>query len=210
VSGDGKSVYAASHSAVVRFKRNTTTGALTQPAGSAGCISETGAGPCANGHALTGAVALAMSPNGKSLYVAANTGNAVVRLKRDPVTGALTELAGAGACISENGAGPCANGHALVGPLWLTVSSDGESVYTASHTSNAVVGFKRNTTAGANHGKITEPPGTGACISETGAGVCANGHALSSPLSVEVSVDGKSVYVASHLSDAVARITRTP
>ena len=212
VSPNGNSVYVASFPSddVVGFSRDTATGAITEGAGAGACISETGAGPCANGHALTGAVALAMSPNGKSLYVAANTGNAVVRLKRDPVTGALTELAGAGACISENGAGPCANGHALVGPLWLTVSSDGKSVYTASHMSNAVVGFKRNTNPGANHGAITEPPGAGACISETGAGVCANGHALLSPLSVEVSVDGKSVYVASHLSDAVARLNRTP
>ena len=56
MSPDGKSVYVASQNsdAVVRFNRDTTTGAITQPAGAAGCISETGAGPCANGHGLDG------------------------------------------------------------------------------------------------------------------------------------------------------------
>ena len=39
---------------MVRLNRNTTTGAITQPAGAAGCISETGAGPCADGHGLDG------------------------------------------------------------------------------------------------------------------------------------------------------------
>jgi hypothetical protein len=208
VSPNGNSVYVASfpNNAVIGFKRDTATGAISEPAGAAACISETGAGPCANGHALTGAVAVVLSPNGKNVYVAANTGNAVVRLKRDTVTGALTELAGAAACVSETGAGPCANGHALVGPLWLTISSDGQSVYAASHFSDAVVGLKRNTTNGA----LTEPAGAAACISDTGAGPCANGHALSSPFSVEVSGDGKSVYAASNLSDAVVRLTRTP
>jgi WD40 repeat protein len=212
VSPNGNSVYVASfpNNAVIGFSRDTATGAITEPAGAAACISETGAGPCANGHALTGAVAVVLSPNGKNVYVAANTGNAVVRLKRDTVTGALTELAGTAACISDTGAGQCANGHALVGPVWLTVSSDGKSVYAASHVSNAVVGFKRNTSNGANHGALTEPATAAACISDTGAGPCANGHALSSPFSVEVSLDGKSVYVASRLSDAVARIKRTP
>ena len=54
VSADGKSVYVATvvSDAVVRFVRNTTTGAISQPAGAAGCMSETGAGPCADGHAL--------------------------------------------------------------------------------------------------------------------------------------------------------------
>src|SRR5947207_1687576 len=80
VSGDGKSVYAVSQdsNAVVRFNRNTATGAITQPAGAAGCISETGAGPCADGHALTGADAVTVSADGKSVYVTSHS--AVLRL----------------------------------------------------------------------------------------------------------------------------------
>jgi DNA-binding beta-propeller fold protein YncE len=208
VSADGKSVYVASfpNSSVLRLIRNTTTGAITQPAGTAGCISETGAGPCADGHGLTGAAWVALSGGGNSVYVASNTANAVVRLVRNTTTGAITQPAGTAGCISETGAGPCADGHALKGPITLSVSSDGKSLYGAAHFSHAVVRLDRSTTTGA----ITQPAGTAGCISETGAGPCADGHGLSFAFSVEVSADGKSVYAVSLLSEAVARFNRAP
>jgi len=89
VSGDGKSVYVAAtssptNSAVARLNRNLTTGALTQPAGTPGCVSETGAGPCAHGHALKGASGVAVSPDGNSVYVASFNSNAAARLNRAP------------------------------------------------------------------------------------------------------------------------------
>ena len=86
VSPDGKSVYVASYGsdAVARLNRNTTTGAITQPAGSAGCVSETGAGPCADGHGLYGPVGVAVSPDGKSVYVASPYSDAVARFNRAP------------------------------------------------------------------------------------------------------------------------------
>ena len=268
VSPDGKSVYVAStdSDAVVRLNRNTTTGAITQPAGTAGCISETGAGPCADGHGLDGANAVAVSPDGKSVYVASYASDAVVRLNRNTTTGAITQPAGTAGCISETGAGPCADGHALDGAYAVAVSPDGKSVYVASYGSDAVARLNRNTTTGA----ITQPAGTAGCISETGAGPCADGHGLDGAVlgggepgrkerlrrlrrqrrrgapqpqhdhrgdhparrdrrlrqrdgggalrrrprarrratSVAVSPDGKSVYVASARSDAVARLNR--
>ncbi len=88
VSPDGKSVYVASASptasAVARLKRNTTTGAISQPAGTAGCISEDGSGPCADGHGLRGPYSVAVSPEGKSVYVASYISWAVARLNRAP------------------------------------------------------------------------------------------------------------------------------
>ena len=91
------------------------TGDLTQPAGTAGCVSETGAGPCADGHALDDPLGVAVSPDGKSVYVASSASDAVVRLNRNTTTGAITQPAGSAGCISETGAGPCADGHALDG-----------------------------------------------------------------------------------------------
>jgi DNA-binding beta-propeller fold protein YncE len=86
VAPGGKSVYVASYvsDAVARLNRNTTTGAITQPAGVAGCISQTGAGPCADGRALKGAYDVAVSPNGKSVYVATSVSDAVARFNRAP------------------------------------------------------------------------------------------------------------------------------
>jgi DNA-binding beta-propeller fold protein YncE len=207
VSPDGKSVYVTTSEvsdAVVRLNRNTTTGAISQPAGSAGCVSETGAGPCADGHGLSSPFGVEVSPDGKSVYVTTNASDAVVRLNRDTTTGAITQPAGAAGCISETGAGPCADGHALSGTQGMAVSPDGKSVYVSSWESDAVARLNRNTTAGA----IGQPAGTAGCISETGAGPCVDGHALSRPQGLAVSPDGKSVYVISSGSWSVARLNR--
>ncbi len=206
VSPDGKSVYVTSglSDAVARLNRNTTTGAIGQPAGTAGCISETGAGTCADGHALDGAGGVAVSADGKSVYVASAGSDAVARFNRNTTTGAITQPPGTGGCVSETGAGPCADGHALDAPRSVAVSADGKSVYVASYGSDAVARLNRNTSAGA----ITQPAGAASCVSETGAGPCADGRALDSPHGVAVAPDGKSVYVASYDSDAVARLNR--
>lgn len=57
---------------------------------------------------------------------------------------------------------------------------------------------------------LTQSSGTAGCVSEDGTGPCADGHALKNPVSVTVSLDGKSVYAASFVSDAVARLNRAP
>ena len=128
------------------------TGAITQPAGTAGCVSDTGSGPCADGHALFAPHDVAVSPDGKSVYAVSfesgrfesgelRPGNAVARLKRNTTTGAITQPAGAAGCISKDGTGACADGHALRGPSAVAVSPDGKSVYVASYNSNAVARF---------------------------------------------------------------------
>jgi DNA-binding beta-propeller fold protein YncE len=209
VSPDGKSVYVTSYlsTAVARFNRNTTTGWIAQPAGTAGCISETGSsGNCANGHGLNRPHAVAVSPDGKSVYVASINGDAVARFNRGTATGAITQPAGSAGCISETGAGTCVDGHALNRVESVAVSADGKSVYVASFSSDAVVRLNRDPTTGA----ITQPAGSAGCISETGAGPCANGHALDGVTSVAVSSDGKNVYVASFNGDAVVRLNRNP
>ena len=210
MSPDGKSVYVGSSmsGAVARFNRNTTTGAITQPAGTAGCISKTGAGGCADGHALSGPGPVAVSPDGKSVYAASHFSNAVVRLVRNTTTGAISQPAGATGCISHPGsATPCAYGHALHDPFGLAVSPDGKSVYVASIGDHAVARFNRNTTTGA----ISQPAGAAGCISDYNPYVdCAAGHGLYGAFDVAVSPDAKSVYVASSDSDAVARFNRAP
>ena len=233
MSPDGKSVYVVASDvsdAVVRLNRNPTTGAVTQPGGSAagGCISDTGAGPCADGHGLdtrqlgrgqpgrqerlrrlarqqrrgapqpqydhrsdqpagrdrrlhrraaarpgaepcadghgfNTANDVAVSADGKSVYVASSDSNAVVRLNRNPTTGAISQPAGSAGCISQPGLPePCADGHGLDGVNTWRSAPDGKSVYVASR--NAVVRLTRNTTTGA----IGQPAGSAGCISQPG------------------------------------------
>ena len=87
ISPDSKSVYIASrdNNAVARINRATTTGAIFQPAGAAGCVSTIGGLGCALGDALDDASAVAVSPDGKSVYVASQSDNgAVAHFTRAP------------------------------------------------------------------------------------------------------------------------------
>jgi DNA-binding beta-propeller fold protein YncE len=206
VSPDGRSAYVASANsdAVAVFDR-AADGTLTQT----GCISETGAGPCVKGRALDGALSVAVSPDGKSAYVASFLSDAVAVLDRDVADGTLTQRGEGAGCISDTGDFPCVDGKALAGASSVTVSPDGSSVYVASFFSDAVAMFDR-----AVDGRLTQKkPDTGGsdtagCISETGAGPCVDGKALDGAQSVTVSPDGASAYVASDLSDAVAVFDR--
>jgi hypothetical protein len=83
VSADGKSVYVVSFAsdAVARLNRNTTTGAITQPAGAAGCVSETGVEPCADGRGLDGAFSVAVSADGKSVTVVREVDGGIATLQ---------------------------------------------------------------------------------------------------------------------------------
>jgi len=260
VSADGKSVYGAStdSNAVVRFKRNTKTGAIREPAGRSGCVSEDGSGHCRDGHALLDPVWVAPSHDGKSLYVASLMSDAVARLNRNARSGAISEPTGKRGCISEDGLLGCALGRALSGPFSLAVSE--RSVYVASSDSDAIANLKRNRRTGAlrqsarrsgcisddgskrcrdghalsgadgvalsgdrkslyatatdavvrfrrhrTNGALSERPGRGACVSENGSGPCADGRALLGAFGVAASTDGRSAYVASLNSAAVAR-----
>jgi DNA-binding beta-propeller fold protein YncE len=210
-SADGKSVYVTSgvSDGVAVFDRDPATGALTQKAGPAGCISEDGTGGlCQNGAALDGAVAVAASGDGKSVYVAAALSNSVAVFNRDPATGALTQKAGTAGCVSETGTGgACQDGNALKGAFSVSPSPDGRSVYVASLASGAVAVLDRDPATGA----LTQKAGTAGCVSDDGTGgACQDGTELKGAFSVSPSPDGRSVYVASQISGAVAVFDRDP
>ena len=53
----------------MHWQRDAATGGLTQPSDPTGCWSETGAGPCGDGKGLFFASGVAISPDGKNVYV---------------------------------------------------------------------------------------------------------------------------------------------
>ena len=190
VSPDGRNVYVASllSSAVAVFDR-AADGTLTQKPGSAGCISDSGAAPCVDGVGLGGARAVTISPDGASVYVAAEESGAIAVFDR-AADGALTQKAGLDGCVSESGSGPCADGRALTGAHGLATSPDGTSVYAVSK--DAVAVFDRHA-----DGTLAQKIDEAGCVSETvGGGICALGRALTAPTAVAVSPDGSGVYVA--------------
>ncbi len=209
VSPDGTSVYVVSETSgsVSTFARDGATGAITQIGGIAGCVSDTGSGgACTDGRALGGSAGVAVSPDGKHVYVASFGSDSVSTFARDAATGTLTQLAGTAGCVSETGtAGNCADGIALDRTRTVVVSPDGTSVYVASETSAAVAAFARDPVTGI----LTQLTGSSACVSETGTGgACADGTGLLSARSVIVSSDGKSAYVAAFSSSAVSAYAR--
>jgi DNA-binding beta-propeller fold protein YncE len=122
------------------------------------------------------------------------------------VTGFPAQLDGTMGCISETGtSGTCVDGALLDEAVDVAVSPNGANVYAVTRNSDAVLAFSRDTTTG----RLTQLSGTNGCISEAGSGgACVDGKALDRPHSVEVSSDGKHVYVASWDSDAVAVLIR--
>jgi DNA-binding beta-propeller fold protein YncE len=196
-SPDGQQVYVASRvsNAVEVFDRDPATGALTHNS----CISEAGGAPCADGSALQGAVGIAVSPDGKSVYVASIFSNAVAVFTRDPTTGVLTHNLGGG-CLSDTGtAGACTLVREMFAPASVAVSPDGESVYVGVQQDQGIAVFDRDFDTGV----LTQKTGTGACVRPGGAGGCASGRALAFITSLAMSPDGESLYGTASISNSV-------
>ena len=95
---------------------------------------------------------LSLSPDGSSVYVAAETSDAIAVLSRDGTTGTLTPAPGRAGCVSDTGtAGACSDGSALDAARAVSVSADGRSIYAASFGSSAISIFARDPHDGSSH-----------------------------------------------------------
>ncbi|HMJ04527.1 MAG TPA: hypothetical protein VK506_16415 [Conexibacter sp.] len=151
-----------------------------------------------------GSQALAISDDGRHLYVASSRSDAIAIFKRDARSGALTQAAGAAGCVAAGGSDGCARARALDGPNSLAISADGRSVYATSLLSDSVAVFRRNPRTGA----LTQAAGPAGCVVGRTIPGCALGRALDGPDVVVVSPDGSSVYVGSFLGNAVVSFAR--
>ena len=80
-----------------------------------------------------GSQAVAISPDGRNVYVAASSSNAIAVFTRNASTGRLTQASGAPPGASPSGgAGGCAAAVGLDGPNSVAVSADGRNVYATS------------------------------------------------------------------------------
>jgi DNA-binding beta-propeller fold protein YncE len=186
VSPDGMSVYVATSGGIAHFVR-APNGETTY----AGCLSNDGSQGCRDlpSAPLEGDSHVAVSPDGKSVYVVARYGG-IARFFRSGADGQLFY----DGCLNNDGSEGCGDlpGTPLPTPIGVTVSPDGKSVYVASRTTvqGAVAHFFR-----APDGQIRYD----ACLNDNGSDGCADlpGTPLPGPTGVTVSPDGKSVYVAS-------------
>jgi DNA-binding beta-propeller fold protein YncE len=207
LSPDGRNLYvAASESdAIAIFRRDPRSGTLTQARGLAGCVAAQGASGCTPAVGIDGPNSLALSPDGRNVYVTSLKSEALTSFRRDPKTGALAQAADASGCIAGIPLVGCVSGRALVGPDVVTVSPDGANVYVGSFFGNAVAIFNRS----ASNGALGQPSGSAGCIALAISG-CALGIALGAPEGMAISGDGASVYVAAAVSNALVVLSRNP
>ncbi|HEV3319600.1 MAG TPA: IPT/TIG domain-containing protein [Solirubrobacteraceae bacterium] len=194
VSPDGRFVYSvAVEGALVEYERNLANGALT----AIGCITAS-TEQCASQNVTTSALemkgpqALAISPDGKSVYVV-TFDDVLVQFERDPETGLLTEKS----CIGHEATSACEQKGAkgLNEPYGVTVSHDGKNVYVASNADGAVAEFSRDVETGA----LTQLASPNDCVSSqvlSGCGTVISGHELERSIGVVESPDEQDVYIA--------------
>jgi sugar lactone lactonase YvrE len=215
VSPDGTQVFAISRAGGVlaTFDRGQS-GALTFDS----CFSDdadvtTCSHPVASKNtALIGAEGVAVSPDGSSVYVAADFG--VERFDRSSTgvltfRGCLTSASTGPACTAVPGSTPNGAGTALSNLTGIAVSADGRSVYTVGEDSAAISRFDRDPSGALTYqGCLTANTATTTCPLLPGASAGATNSPMGRPEVVAVSPDGKNVYVPAVASDSLVTFTR--
>jgi DNA-binding beta-propeller fold protein YncE len=208
VSPDGENVYVTGfgEEAVAEFKRNTETGALTQLASPNECIGDAASGCGTLAIGLEEDIGVAVSPDGKNVYVAAGAKEVkgdVAEFARG-AEGALEQLPGEEGCVSEKVAGCKVLAH-VDGSEDLVISPDGANVYANSYPGgeSAVIEFKRT-----ESGELEALAANNECVStETLAG-CTKAKRVGGPLGLAISPDGEDVYAGSANENSVAEFKR--
>jgi DNA-binding beta-propeller fold protein YncE len=196
----------------------TKAGSLEQLPGRLGCLSSGKAAKttCGQARALNGAGpgvgsrAIAASPDGRNVYVAASGSDSIAVFDRDPVTGALTQPKGKAGCVAAvigkaKGDSGCGLAIGLIGPDSVAVSPDGRNVYATSRGGSSITTFIRNRKTGTLR---QVPPSASGCISGLPIPTCTVGRALKWPDVVVVSPDGKNVYVGDFAGSGVISFSR--
>lgn len=210
-TADGRHVYAlvirSGGAALIGLAADPLTGALraTEPAV---CLTRGSHEGCTRTEELWRPTAFALAPDGRHLYLAddqsATGPSRVTTWTRDPATGALARVPGADGCITSGPEEPgCRRVAGLVvpgdvpsGPGELVVSPDGTSLYAVSSSISAESGVLTTLARDPASGRLTQPSAT-ACLAQLTplpAG-CQAARALVGASEVEVSPDGRNVYV---------------
>ena len=202
VSPDGANVYVGAFfgNAVAVFTRDTTTGTLTQPADTTGCLAAATAG-CATGLALLSPEGLAISPDGATVYVAAAASSAVDILVRNPSTGALSQAGDGTGCIVNTALAGC-----------TPACGSRRQRRAVSPATTTCTPRRRSATPSPSPaprpGLLTQQTGTNACVIYVLAVGCSLGRAMSAPEGVVVAPDGATTYSASFTAGAINVLER--
>lgn len=188
LSPDGKFLYATGYNdgSVVGFnvvQSGADAGRLGAPVN---CLwAKAASGSCGQASGLGAARGLAISPDGRDVYVASFSGG-IAALRRDTLSGVLSP----NQCLNQTGAGGCTAEPAFVGAARdVAVSPDGREVFVAGGfgTIGYVAAFARD----ASSGRLTRL----GCLSYLPATGCATAAGVSNADMLAVTPDGRFVYV---------------
>ncbi len=201
VSHDGENVYVATavSNAVVSFARDPSTGTLTQAADGSGCIVESPLTGCTTGSQVSGANAVAVSPDDNDVYVTSLISSSLTAFERASADGSLGQLPGAGGCVAWLGNNGCTPGRALRAPEGLALSPDGRNVYVTAFSSGGVAVMNRFRSTGT----VVQKTGRDGCVTIQSIARCNAGRSLAGASSIVLSPDGRFAYVTAYNSNAV-------
>ena len=201
LSPDGKFAYTPSNSAqAISAFRVGAGGRLTQLAGAAGCYSSS-TGGCTKAVDTVWAFGIALPPDGRSLYLTTTfPTHTLDQFSRNPSTGTLAQLPGALACLGRQD--ECTDTGGLNQPRGIVFSPDGRFVYVTAFSGNGVTVLTRDP----GSGQLT-PAG---CVKQGKATKDCPGTArnLDGATDIDVSRDGRFVYVTSFRGDAITAFAR--
>ena len=133
---------------------------------------------------MAGPVDLAITADGRGVYVASSISDGVAILHRDRATGALTQSLSRARCISQNGSGGrCRPGTSTRRGAGLALSPDGRNLYAVSAKVNMLGAMARDRSTG----RLRQLPGRWACFLRGGGLGCPYGRGLT----VAVAVTGE-------------------
>ncbi|MDA0174643.1 lactonase family protein [Solirubrobacter taibaiensis] len=181
--------------------RDPVTGAITQRAGAAGCVtSDPQDTVCSRATALINPTDVVISPDGAQVYVVGGT--AITVFDRDPSTGRLTQKPGIAGCLATDASTGCAVARSTSGST-LMMSADGRHLYTYSATIGI---FQRDLATGT----LTQAPDTAGCVANGGTDGCASSHDLGSARRAALSPDGGSLYAPGTGNNTIVVLDRDP
>jgi DNA-binding beta-propeller fold protein YncE len=209
VDPSGNNVYVTGFDSntLIAFSRDVQDGSLNdvgciEKTGSTGCAAsgpvpaapDLGAASAATSPGLDHPERLAVSGDGRDLYVASETPGAVAAFGRNRVSGALTPIG----CVGATTAAGCRKLAAgLSGAYGVAVGPDGRDVYATGFDSGAVVTLSRRASGSLSYG---------ACVANSS--VCRTRFpSLGGAAGLAISPDGKDVYVAAYRSNALVHLT---
>ena len=162
------------------------SGRLEQLPGRRGCVGH-GAALCSTGRALARPVALAISPDGPNVYVAAAGSDALAVFARNRRTGTLRQLPGPAAASASAPAAAASSARALNEPTSVAVSPTARHVYVAGRRFPSAVAVLTRAADGAS----PRPSGTAGCVSARGTRRLRECAASRAPEEVGVSPDSR-------------------